>query len=122
LARMPHGSKSNGMTGGVRFPTREQPGGGFALEATPVVAQGLQQHGTEHDISVLTTLPVADVDDHTSAVDIGDLQASQLGTPYPGAIERHQYHAMKLSLGRVDEVGNFFRAQDVARHSSTDHD
>jgi hypothetical protein len=28
-------------------------------------------------------------------------------------IDRHQYHAMKLSLGRVDEVGNFFGAQDV---------
>ena len=38
----------------------------------------------------------------------GILQASQLGTPYPRAIERHQYHAMRPSLGRVDEVGNFF--------------
>ena len=71
------------------------------------------QRGTEHDISVLTPFPAADVDHHPSAVDIGNLQASQLGAPYPRAIERHQYHAMKPSLGRVDEEGNLFWAQDA---------
>ncbi len=53
------------------------------------------------------------VDDHASTVDIGDLQASQLGPPHPGGIDRHQYHAMKLGLRRIDEVGNFFWAQDA---------
>src|SRR6266702_5972136 len=102
LAGIPHGSGSDGMIGGVPGSAREQPFRGFALQATPVVAQGFQQRGTEHDIAVLTPLPAADVDDHAPTVDIGDLQASQLGPPYPGAIQRHQYHAMKLSLGRVD--------------------
>src|ERR1019366_2718571 len=37
--------------------------------------------------------------------------------PYPSAIERHQYHAMKPSLGRVDEGGHFFRAQDAGQWS-----
>jgi hypothetical protein len=83
---------------------------GFALQPAPVVAQGFQQRGTEHGISVLTTFPAADVDDHAAAVDIGNLQAGQLGTPYPRAIERHQYNAMKPSLGGVNEVGNFFWA------------
>ena len=50
-------------------------------------------------------------DHHASAVDIGNLQASQLCAPYPRAIERHQYHAMKPTLGGVNEVGNFFWAQ-----------
>ncbi len=68
-----------------------------------VLAQTFQQRGAEHDVSVLTTLPAADVDHHASAVDIGNLQASQLGAPYPRGIERHQYHAMKPSLGAVDE-------------------
>jgi hypothetical protein len=77
----------------------------------------LQEGGTEHDISVLTTFPASDVDDHTAAVDIGDLQVSQFGAPCPGAIERHQYNAMKPSLGRVDEVGNFFWAQDAGQVS-----
>jgi hypothetical protein len=99
---------------------RDPPGNnhsdGFALQATPVVAQGFER-GTEHDIAVLTTFATADVDHHTSAVDIGNLQARQLGTPYPCAIERHQYHAMKPSLGRVDEVGHFFRAQDAGQGS-----
>ena len=43
------------------------------------------------------------------------MQAGQLGTPYPRAIERHQYHAMKPSLGGVNEVGNFFWAQLLGR-------
>src|ERR1039458_1789216 len=111
LARIPHCPGSDGMIGGVPGPARESPFCGFTLQPTPVVAEGFQQRGTEHHISVLTPLPAADVDDHASAVDIGNLQARQLGTPYPRAIERHQYHAMKLSLGAVDEVGNFFWAQ-----------
>src|ERR1019366_3795118 len=37
--------------------------------------------------------------------------------PYPSAIERHQYHAVKRSLGRVDEGGHFFRAQDAGQGS-----
>jgi hypothetical protein len=57
------------------------------------------------------------VEDHASAVDIGDLQASQFGAPCPGAIERHQYNAMKLRLRRADEAGNFFRAQYAGQMS-----
>jgi hypothetical protein len=57
------------------------------------------------------------VDDHAKAVDIGNLQAHQLGTPYPCAIERHQYHAMKPSLGAVDEVGKSFWAQYAGKGS-----
>jgi hypothetical protein len=57
------------------------------------------------------------VDDHAKAVDIGNLQARQLGTPYPCAIERHQYHAMKPSLGAVDEVGKSFWAQYAGKES-----
>src|SRR5271165_2244370 len=95
----------------------EQPVCGFAFQPAPVLAQSFQQDGTEHDISVLTAFPAADVDDHASAVDIGDLQASQLGAPYPGAIEGHQYDAMKSSLGRVDEEGNFFWAQYTGQMS-----
>src|SRR5208282_1941825 len=90
---------------------------GLTLQATPVVAQAFQQRGTEHNIAVLTTLPAADVDHHASAVDIGDLQTSQLGAPCPRAIERHQHNAMKSSLGRVDEVGNLFWAQDAGQVS-----
>src|SRR5271166_1687849 len=37
--------------------------------------------------------------------------------PYPGAIEGHQHNAMKSSLGRVDEEGNFFWAQDAGQVS-----
>src|ERR1039458_4318610 len=81
------GPPGNNQSVGLRFKPRQ------------VVAQSFQQDGTEHDISVLTAFPAADVDDHSSAVDIGDLQASQLGAPYPGAIEGHQHNAMKSSLG-----------------------
>ncbi len=55
--------------------------------------------GTEHDISVLA-FPAANVDDHASAVDIGELQAGQLGAPYPVPIERHLKEDFKIDLGR----------------------
>src|ERR1700683_3545772 len=65
----------------------------------------------------MTTFSAPDVDDHASAVDIGNLQANQLGAPRPRAVECHQYHAMEPSLGRVDEAGNFFWAQDAGQGS-----
>src|ERR1019366_3180484 len=39
-------------------------------------------------------------------IDIADLEARQLGTPYPGGIERHQYDAMKGSQCRVDQTSD----------------
>src|SRR5260370_16592889 len=111
LAGVINGLGRDGASCGVGASTRKQPLGGLALQATPVVAQGFQQRGAEHDISVLATFPAPDMDDHASAVDIGDLQASQLGASCPCAIERHQYNALKPRLGRVDEAGNFFSAQ-----------
>src|SRR5260370_15854160 len=106
-----NGLGRNGDICGVAASTGEQPLGGLALQPTPVVAKGFQQRGPEHDISVLTTFPAPDMDDHASAVDIGDLQASQLGASCPCAIERHQYNALKPRVGRVDEAGNFFTSQ-----------
>ena len=46
--------------------------------------------GTEHDITVLTTSSVPDVDDHAAAVDIRDLQVNQFGASCPRTIEGHQ--------------------------------
>ena len=76
LARIPHGSGSDGTMGGVPGSARKQPLRRFALQPPPIIAQGFQQRGTEHDISVLTSFPTANVDYHASAVDIGNLQAS----------------------------------------------
>src|SRR5271157_4728824 len=105
------GLGSDGMIRRMVAAPGEQPLRRFALQPVPVVAQSFQQDGTEHDISVLTAFPAANVDDHASAVDIGNLQAGQLGAPCPGAIERHQYDAMKPSPRRVDEEGHFCGAQ-----------
>ena len=80
-----------------------------------VVAPGFQQRGTEHDIAILATFSPADVDHHSVAVDIGDLQLAKLGAPRPRATERHQYNAVKRSLGRVNEAGHFFGAQDARK-------
>src|SRR5260370_4991378 len=106
-----NGLGSDGAMCVVAASARKHPLGGLALQPTPVVAQGFQQRGAEHDISVLATFPAPDMDDHASAVDIGDLQASQLGASCPCAIERHQYNALKPRLGRVDEAENFLLAQ-----------
>ena len=53
-----------------------------------------------------------DVDNHTAAVDIGDLQSSQLRAPRSSGIECHQQNAMKGSQRGVNKLGDFFRAQD----------
>src|SRR5258708_976037 len=89
LAGIPHYLGSDGMMGGVPTPAGEYPFFGLAFQPTPIFTQGSERGGTEHDFSVLPPFPAADVDDHAAAVDIGDLQAGQLGTPYPRAIERH---------------------------------
>jgi len=52
------------------------------------------------------------VNDHALVVDIAELQVRQLGTPRAGGIEGHQYRPMERRAGRIDELSNFFLAED----------
>jgi hypothetical protein len=53
-----------------------------------------------------------DVNHHALAVDVAELQARRLFVPGSGGIERHQQSAMERSGGRIDELSNFFLAED----------
>ena len=76
-----------------------------------MVAQGFQQDGTEHDVPILTALAALDVDDHSLAVDVADLQASHFGAACSGSIESHQQNAVEGVARRVNQLGDFFLAQ-----------
>src|SRR5260370_2960151 len=90
LAGVINGLGSDGAICGVAASTRKQPLGGLALQPTPVVAQGFQQRGAEHDISVLATCPAPEMDDHSSAAHIWAFQARPPAASCPPAIHPPQ--------------------------------
>ena len=77
-----------------------------------MLAELVQQFWAQHDIAIFATLATLDVNDHAPAVDIGNFQVRQLGTPHPGGVERHEQRAMVGSKSCIDELRNFFLAQD----------
>ena len=61
------------MPGMPAIPGKE-PIAGFSPQATPVLAQFVEQLRAEHDIAVLAAFSSADMNHHALAVDIADLQ------------------------------------------------
>src|ERR1039458_8130674 len=64
------------------------------------------------EITIFPPLAPLDVDDHSLTVDIADLQASQLGAPHPGSVERHEHDAMKRGPGGVDQASDLFLTEN----------
>jgi hypothetical protein len=60
-----------------------------------MLSQFGEQMGAEHHVAVLAALAVLNMEDHPLGIDIGELQACQLGPPHSGGIERHQNGAVK---------------------------
>ena len=58
--------------------------------ASPVRAEFVEQDRTEHHIPVLATLAALYVNHHPLAIDVGDLQVSQLSVANSAAVKRHQ--------------------------------
>ena len=52
------------------------------------------------------------MDHHAFAIDVADFQVSQFSASYSGGVERHQQGAMEGSAGRLNELSNFFLAED----------
>ena len=90
----------------------KQPFAGFSGQTTPVFAQFLEQFWAEHHISVSASLAALDVNDHPPAVDVADFQVCQLGVAHSGCVERQQQNAMVGSKRCIDELRDFFLAQD----------
>jgi hypothetical protein len=52
------------------------------------------------------------MDHRALANDVADFQVSQCSASYSGGVERHQQSAMEGSAGRLNELSNFFLAED----------
>ena len=71
-----------------------------------------EQLGTEHHIPVFPSLAALNVNHHTLAVDVADLQAGQFGTAQTGGVEGHEQCAVKGRAGRLDQSRDLFLAED----------
>src|ERR1035441_3147128 len=87
---------------------------GLRLEPAPVGAQRLQQRRAQGQVAVLVELAVDHVDDHALAVNVVDLQASNLGAAHARAIKDHQKSTLEQVVAGVDQPGHFFRSEDHA--------
>ena len=75
-------------------------------------AQFLEQDRAEHDIAVLPSFAVLNVHNHSSAIDIVDFQARELGAARTGAVEGHQNGAIERSRCSIDELCYFFLTEN----------
>jgi hypothetical protein len=80
-----------------------------------VSAQFLEQDRAEHDIAVLPSFAVLNVHDHSSAIDIADLQARELGAAHTGTVEGHQNGAIERSRRSLDELCYFFLTENAGQ-------
>ena len=55
------------------------------------------------------------MDHHALAVDIGHLQANDLGAAHARAVEHHQQRARKQATACLNQTRHFFTAQDVGQ-------
>jgi len=53
-----------------------------------------------------------DVNHHPSAINVADLQASQLRVPNTGGIEGYEESSMKWCASRIDELGHYFLTEN----------
>src|SRR5260370_10752862 len=77
-----------------------------------MLTQGLEQFWAEHHISVFASLAALNVNHHAFAIDVADFQVRQFSASYSGGVERHQQSAMEASVGGLNELSNFFLAED----------
>ena len=112
LARMPNRFRIDRPIRVVAVVARKEPDPGSLPYAAPVLTKLLEQRKTKHHVPVFAPLAALDVNHHALAVDVAELQARRLFVPGPGGIERHQQSAMEGSRGRIDELSNFFLAED----------
>ena len=79
----------HGVIAAVPAVAWKQPDAGFFAQPPPVRAQFFEQHRAEHHVAVLATFAALNVENHALAIDVADLQASQLCVPHTGRVEGH---------------------------------
>jgi len=63
----------------------------------------------------MSAFPLANVNHHPLAVDIGDLKAAQFCAADTRRVQGHEHRAVEEVTGRVDELRYFLRAQDLRK-------
>src|SRR5947207_252357 len=112
LAIVPHHLGVDRRITGMPAVAWKQPGAWLARKSAPVLTQCLEQFWAEHHISVFASLAALDVNHHAFAIDVADFQVCQFSASYSGGVERHQQGAMEGSAGGLNELSNFFLAED----------
>src|SRR5712692_7475352 len=102
----------DGPITGVSISARKQPYAELASQPAPVLAEFVEQHWTEHHVSVFASFAASDVFHHALTGDVVDFQSGKFGTPESGGVESHQQSAMQGKASRIDQSRHFFLAQD----------
>ena len=77
-----------------------------------MLSKCFEQIGAEHHIAVLASLAALDVNHHALAVDIADLEMSQLRASKPRGVERHQDGSVNQRRRAFDEAVHLLGAQN----------
>src|ERR1035438_538954 len=84
---------------------------GLGFHPAPVLSQSVQKLGGQQNIAIAAALALMDMNYHAFAVDVGDLQVTQLGSSQPGRIQRHQHRAMHQVPSRINQPRDLFRTE-----------
>src|SRR5215831_14536414 len=88
--------------------------------SSPVRPQRVEQFRRERQFPIARVLTLMDVNDHSLAVDIGDLQLRGFGSPKTGSVQKQQDGSVaNVGCGR-DQFLDLFRAEHygkLLRHS-----
>ena len=93
VAGVPDGLGADRLRSRMPASPRKEPDPG--LQPAPVLPQGFEQDGTEHDVSILAAFAALDMDDHAWAIDVTHLESSDLSTAPAGPVEGHQDDAVE---------------------------
>src|SRR5712671_3184841 len=83
------------------------------LHPAPIDTERLQKFFAQGNITVMSAFPLADVNHHPLAVDIGDLKTAQFRAPDTRRVQGHEHRAVEEVTGRVDELRYFLGTQDL---------
>ncbi len=112
LAGVARGLGIHGLIAAVPAIPGKQPDTRSSAQPPPVRAEFFEQNGAEHHVAILTTLAALDVDHHTLAVHIADLEAGQLRVANASRVERHEHGAIEGSRSSIDELRYFFLTEN----------
>jgi hypothetical protein len=112
LACIPNRFRNDRPIRAVAAVARKEPDPGSLSYAVPMLTKLLEQLKTKHHVPVPASLAAFDVNHHALAVDVPELQVRHLLVPGSGGIEGHEQSAMERSGGRINELSNFFLAED----------